>query len=193
MVVEVSELDPDELSEEDDRDSEELEEVFVGEDEFVLALEEPVGDELVLVRVSEVDDSELLVMDAQVMLGLCDEIEAELPVALALEVAFADPLEKLDVDSDPVALDEVALLDCEALPLTELMLEDTVPELVLDTVDDSEEDTRDEEVLNELLDDDSVEVAEVEDSVDDGELPVVDEFEAVDVAGEVEMLEPDPP
>lgn len=88
-----------------------------------------VVDELALLEVAEAEPGELLIMDdAQVMLGLEDGPEEELPVALELEVAFADTLEEVEVDADPELLDEVALIELEILLLAALLLLE-IPEL----------------------------------------------------------------
>lgn len=101
-------------------------------------------DELALLDTPAEVDGGLLIIDvAQLTVGLDDGRleEDERSVALALAVAVADPFEALDVDADPVVLEEVALREVETLPLTELLL--AVPESVL-LADDEEE--RGEEV-----------------------------------------------
>lgn len=82
-----------------------------------------VEDELALLEVAEAEPGELLIIDdVQVMLGLEDGPEEEPPVALELEVAFADTLEEVEVDANSELLDEVALIELEILLLAALLL-----------------------------------------------------------------------
>lgn len=123
MEVEVSEVAFEKLSEDEADDPEALEDF----NELMLAVEELV------------EGGEEIMLDAQVTLLLDDMLEEELLVTLELEAVVADPLEDPDEDADPVVLCEVALEELETLLLTEVLIEDSVLELVLEPINDEEE------------------------------------------------------